>query len=196
MSFHKTQADTTNQTQSHQSGLTLIELIAVLALSGILLSLATPGMHSLMMRFERDTITSKIRQGVSAARQIAILGRRTITVCGINQENSCTNRDFETLVIFEDTNRSGTWETEEKRYRYLELDHSGQLWMTASLGRTYIRFGENGRAKQAGSFIYCNPLNASLATRVTVSIPGRTYTAVDLDNDGVIETASGDAISC
>ena len=181
---------------SHASGFTLIEIISVIAISAILLSLALPSMSSLMARFERDAITAQLRQNVSAARQIAIRRGRTITVCGVDEQLTCIRHGFATLAVFEDNNRNGAWDDEEIRYRLTEIKQRGELWMSASLGRSYIRFSESGSAKQAGSFIYCRPQQPTLAARVTVSMPGRTYTAVDLNGDGRVATASGNEITC
>ena len=177
-------------------GFSLFDLLISMAIISMTLTFGAPALKQVFAKSETSHAKQITRRMLAMARQTAINEGIRVKVCGINNEKSCTRSSFTTLAIFIDENKNHKVDQEEKVIRYQDIDYSGKTKLSASLARKYIQFNPRGSASQAGSFIFCDSRYPNYASRVTVSMAGRSYVGLDLDNDGLVETASGDPIRC
>jgi len=70
-------------------GFTLAELCISLAITGLLITLATPSFQSLLTRSALASETSAFRQAVQIARENAIAQLQEITICPLSGQNAC-----------------------------------------------------------------------------------------------------------
>lgn len=177
-------------------GFTLYELLICMAIMGFIVGIAVPNLIQLFIKFESDTLKSQIRMGLSSARNHSISLGKTVTLCGINSNSECSRIGFKEMAIFVDDNNNHTIDEDEKLIAISDIKYRGQLYLRASFGRSFIQFKNDGSTKQSGSFIYCSPKHPHVASRITVSMAGRTYIGKDLDGDAIVEYTSGRPILC
>lgn len=177
-------------------GLTLLELLICLCLLAILLSIATPAMSTYLVHAESKSINNSLRRMLAAAREHAVSHSTTVTLCGVDDTFTCTRDDITILAIFMDKNDNSRIDEDETLNYFHELKHQGNLRLRASLRHARIRFQRDGAALEAGSFLYCRPHHPKASRRVTVSMSGRAYSAIDNDGDGLINDTSGNPIRC
>jgi len=177
-------------------GYSLLELLITISISSILLTAAIPSFGHMKAKSNAKTISSTLTRMLAKARSYAIFHSAIVTICGVDEQYECSNRQFEKILVFVDENENRTLDEEEKVIQEAVLKYQGQLNLRAALGRRYFQFTHSGSSKQAGSFIYCDPDYSSASRRITVSMTGRAYIAQDEDNDGVVELTNGDPITC
>lgn len=178
------------------SGFTFIELLITLSILGLVLGIGIPDLKRWQIKFQANALSSSIQQILVFARQYSIEHGDNITVCGIQSGRECARNQFYELAAFIDNNQNRRIDEGEKVLALRQLNYQGELRLQASLNRHYIQFQRDGSTKQAGSFIYCHPQQNQFARRITVSMAGRTYIALDRDGDGVVELVNGEAIAC
>lgn len=181
---------------TRQLGFTLLDLLIALAILSLLTNLAIPNLISSLEKSKAKSLTASVRSAIALARTKAITTEQTVSVCGLHNNNECTNTQFTQIAVFVDKNKNGQIDDGENVLLLNDLQYSGQLRLGASFGRDYIRFKKDGSAQQAGSFTYCNPQYPTHSTRVTISMPGRLYVARDLDGDGIVENSDGSPVRC
>lgn len=174
---------------------TLIEILTALAILSILSLISLPFISESMGRAERDQTTAMTRRMLSLAREWAISLERDVKICGLDENLNCNKVGFHQLAVFVDLNNDGALDDDDTLIAVKQIRFDGQrnLW---SSNKHYMQFKHGGNVSHAGSFIYCHPIKPELSSRVTVNTAGRTYIARDLNDDGVVETASGEAIDC
>lgn len=178
------------------NGLTLLELLVCLCLLAILLSIATPSLSTYLVQAESKSINSSLRRMLAATREYAVNHSATVTLCGVDETFTCTRDEITVLAIFIDKNNNSRIDEGEELKYFHELKHQGNLRLRASLRHPRIRFQRDGAALEAGSFLYCRPEHPRASRRVTVSMSGRAYSAMDEDGDGLINDISGDPVRC
>ena len=180
------------------SGLTLIELVSVMAITAILAASGTPIFMHLIARYKANSVSTTIYQQLQFARNTAMNSGNKVTLCGSEKGNRCTNRSIRKILVFKDEDNNHHLDKTDLALQAIDLDlKAQQVQLRAALNRSYIEFDGNGRARQSGSFIYCSKSkDARNSRRVVISLSGRTYLARDKDGDGIIEQANGKPIAC
>ena len=179
-----------------QHGFTLVSSIITLSIIAILGSIAAPNLSVFLSKQEGRATIGIIHRNLSKARAHALKNDVDITVCGINKHGECVKSNFKELIMFEDYNDNAAVDEDDTITYISKLDYSGQLKLSASLGKKFIRLKRTGSSQQAGSFIYCDATNPRASNRVTISMSGRSYLGRDKNNDGIIELTNGKPISC
>lgn len=178
------------------SGLTLLSLLLSLSITSILITMAIPGLGNYFAKSESRSASALIRKNLGIARNLAVSTKTEVTVCGINLSGNCSKENVEALTIFFDANKNQVLDHGERIFRETRLAYSGNILLRASWRKHYIQFTSKGSSRQAGSFIYCDPKYVKHASRITVSMSGRSYIGRDLDKDGRVELTNGEPISC
>ncbi|WP_104205171.1 GspH/FimT family pseudopilin [Billgrantia saliphila] len=77
-----------------QRGLTLLELLAVIAVAMLLLGWAVPGLQAMTARQEVAAEVHRLRTALSLARNTAIARRSMVTVCPSVDRTSCSQQHW------------------------------------------------------------------------------------------------------
>jgi len=184
--------------QNKFSGLTLIELVSVMAIVAILATSGTPIFMHLMARYKANSVSTTIYQQLQFARSAAMNRGYKVTLCGSEDGKGCTNRSILKMLVFKDEDNNHRLDKTDLVIQVIDLGlKAQQLQLKAALNRSYIEFDANGRARQSGSFNYCSQNNeARNSRRVVISLSGRVYLARDKDGDGIVKQANGKPIAC
>jgi type IV fimbrial biogenesis protein FimT len=154
-----------------EQGLTMVELMVVLAVLAILVSLAMPSWQSFMARQKRDVLASQLTGHLALARSLAIGRGRSVAVSTLGDGWHSGWR------VHLETQHNGQWDLDEP----VLMNHSGDT-QARMVGngplRRYVIFGSDGRPVQsngsflAGSIQICMPSNRGVIALV-MSATGR-----------------------
>lgn len=183
-----------------QRGVTLVELLVVLALAGLLLSIATPAFTALVAAQRSSAASNAIIGAVRLARAAAISHRRAVVLCPAAGQHCGGHADWPGGAwIFADDNGNGERDADETVYgRLPPFERGAGLHWRSFRNRSYLRFLPTGlTAWQNGHFHYC-PADGdpAYARMIILNAAGRTRLAPDRDGDGVAEDAGGDPLRC
>ncbi|MFC4701857.1 GspH/FimT family pseudopilin [Glaciecola siphonariae] len=181
--------------KKRQRGVTLLEMLITLAIAAIILTLVAPNIQSILTR---NKITAEINEMsglLQFARFTAIDEQTNTIVCPTSDFLACTNDWDSPKMVFIDDNANGTRDDADEPLLLSSQSISATNTMTSS--ENSIVFFDSGAASAAAEITICpNSNDATFARALLVSLQGRTRVAVDNNNDGVVEIASGAAISC
>lgn len=180
-----------------QQGLTIIELLATLAIVSILIGIAVPSFHNTIVKTRAETVVASIYHTYQLARDHAIDHRKSVYFCGSDDLKNCQKTWKKNLVVFTDDNHNRSIEPEEIVY-IEQFDHiPGHIITRAAFGAFYTILSPRGSAKLAGSMIYC-PENKDpkLVKKVTWNRIGRPYKGVDKDGDGLVDGVDFTKLKC
>jgi type IV fimbrial biogenesis protein FimT len=177
-------------------GYTLVELLATLCIAGIVMSLALPGLDSLLMNERRTAVVNDLLLTLMVARSETIKrGGRPLVACGLQDvdgdgmlesgERRCSGRDWSLgwmLGTWSDDNGDGTVAPEEfTPVRVFQSPAPGRLTITAGnftasppvrpAGTMLIK--AFGRRTSNGTITICDRRGAASARAVIVSPLGR-----------------------
>jgi len=158
-----------------QRGLSLLELLAALAILALLSSFSL----TLWPAVEHSLDLARVRslEGLlSLARSAAVQRAEVVTLCGSLDGRHCSaswSGDFQVLVFVDDNHNRRLDEGEE----LLAADNLvGGRWQWRGSGlRGYMRYGAVGQALDFGSFYLCPGPGADRGHRLRVSAPGRSH---------------------
>lgn len=179
-------------------GVTIIELLIVLALVGLLASLAAPGFRDLTAARQVLADQYAVHGLINAARQAAIRLNQPVTLCPAHP-TGCGPRDrwHAGMIVFADRNRNRQLDDDEVHVASHGPLHGRVRWRSFR-NRSYLRFMPSGLTDwQNGHFLFC--LRASqpeLARMLIVNRAGRVYASNDADGDGIHENARGEPLDC
>jgi type IV fimbrial biogenesis protein FimT len=178
--------------------MTLVELLAVLSIVAILLGIGVPGMHRLVAGTRANGSMTELYAMLASARQMAVLTRREVTLCGTVDGITCSRTwNGNPTLVFVDSNRNRRADAAEDIFQVSELTHTGHIRWSASGNRNYLRFRPDGSVVEFGNFSYC-PANADArsARQLILNVTGRPRAAVDADGDGIVEDRNGNPLRC
>lgn len=176
-------------------GTTLIELMTVLAITGIIVGIAIPGFAELLIRTRLTGITNELVSSLNLARSEAVKRGRIVVVrkTGTHWEDG--------WHVFVDIDRS----TDARKNVFndgddIELRVHGSLPQNYTLrGNTnianFIAYKPDGGSNRYGSFAICQAEDIHRAKMVVINSTGRIKVSPDADHDGIPETSIGEEIS-
>ncbi|MDX1458512.1 MAG: GspH/FimT family pseudopilin [Marinobacter sp.] len=179
------------------SGFTLVELLVVLAISAILLANAIPGIGQLVNQSQRYSATSELIALINLARQTAIQERTSVTLCPLNETQTCTSDWRLPLVAFRDPDRTKTLVSVNQLIREISPPTYGYL-IVKSANRPYFQFRPSGMAREAiGNITWCpDDRDPTFASQIRINMGGRPLLSEDSDHDGIVEGTNGNPVSC
>lgn len=145
-------------TALRQRGLTLIELLAVIAVAIALMGWAVPGLQAMNARQEVVAEAHRIRTALSLARNTAITRRTPVFVCPSPDQRSCVMDDWSAPLAIVLGPLSGTAFDESALLRVVEASRGVSVSYRQD-GRP-VRYGVLGRsAGHNGTFRICGRHN-------------------------------------
>jgi len=194
----RTSSPRTGPRRRPHNGLTLIELLATLAIMAIVLGVGLPGLGDLLAGSQANSNMMQLRALLGFARQSAITLNREVTLCGTSNGISCSRLwDSNPTLVFVDANGNRRADAGERVLMVSELTRTGRIRWSASGNRNYLRYRSNGGVAEFGNFTYC-PDNgdARHARQLILAATGRPRSAIDTDGDGIVEDRSGVPLQC
>ena len=182
-----------------QTGLTLSELLAALAVAGVLAAAAVPGMSPLVTRAKADAAIEQLSRAIQFTRFQAITRQRTATLCPA-REASCGRRDswHEGAMVFVDANADGVRDGGEEILLRLPPLPGHRIRWRSFRNRKSLSMRPDGTTDwQPGNMLAC-PIDgdAKHARQLIVNAQGRVRFSRDRDGDGIVEDARGRPVSC
>ncbi|HFD87301.1 MAG TPA: prepilin-type N-terminal cleavage/methylation domain-containing protein [Gammaproteobacteria bacterium] len=189
----------------NQQGLTLIELMTTIAIVAVLAAVAIPSFTSMTAQNRMVGGLNDLVADLHYARSEAIKRGRNVVVCIANRRfSNCRSgsADWSLGWIVRDPGDS----TVTPRIRasvlrvHAALDGDDSMTETdkpsgASSGK--ITFSRNGFSTDARTIKMCEPTNtASKARAFIITTTGHIHTGYDSDDDGIVESGSGDNVTC
>ena len=181
-------------------GLTLIELLTVLAVASVLIALGAPSMVNLVRDYRAAAAINSMVTQIQYVRSTAITARRTVTLCP-GQSPNCGKRNswHSGSFAFIDSNRNGRRDGNEVIVReFAPLAREGEFTWRSFRNRKSLSINGTGLTNwQNGSFRYC-PQNGDprFARQAIINAQARVRSARDRDGDGIREDAQGRPIRC
>jgi len=181
-----------------KNGLSLLELLMVMALLTILAGLAAPGFQSTLDNREGELALRTLTTQLTLARTSAIEHGATVTVCPSLDGLGCSGTWSDGSIVFTDMDGDRGISEGDLLLRSSLTGLRGRLRWRAFQNRQYLQIDPTGVMRhQSGNFTYCPPDgDARLARQLVVNATGRTRLAIDSDDDGLREDSSGQPLRC
>jgi type IV fimbrial biogenesis protein FimT len=183
--------------QQRPAGFTLLELVIIIAILGIVSSLAVQGWGAALERSRHRTILDTYHNFFAFARWAAASKRSFVTICPLSEENKCVDDWQRPVSIFLDANNDKQPDNGQI-LKQMQPVKSPFSMRSRTAGRGYFQFNEKGFAYGSlGSLVLCpaNPETATM-TYMAVNMAGRFRVQSDEDGDGIIRLHWGAEISC
>lgn len=179
------------------NGFTLLELIVALAIASIITLAAAYSLGDLATRAQRRAESTDLLSILNTARSMAIKHQKTVTVCPINEENTCSSDWNYPIFVFLDPQRTKTIISDDQILRRTQEPRKGKL-AAKTAGRNYFRFRPTGMAMEAiGSLIWCpNNRDPQFATRIVINMGGRPRAHTERTSEGLVKDSSGKPVMC
>ena len=176
-------ASTRQARRPHRSsarGFTLLEALVVMALLGILLSLAAPAMGDLQAKYRLQAQAEGFLDSLVLARSEALRRQQRVSLCARSNASACdaSGQWSQGWLVFVDSNDNGLREADE----LLLEDHAalpqGMKVDVGSTLRSYFSYGSEGRsmslngAFMAGTLRFCQPTKPT-AWQVVINALGK-----------------------
>lgn len=160
-------------------GFTLIESMTVLAIMGILASLALPSFRSFLTKTRIESQVSELTTDFLYARSEAATRSKWITICPSADGSTCSTASTDWIkgsIIFVDTDQDGNRQSTELLIRARSITPSSSLSVTVTgftntTSLTYNPYGSLLPLGNQGAFKLCDSTSSSGKT-VTLNVNG------------------------
>jgi len=179
-------------------GLTLVELMTSISITGILLSIALPNYQDFIVKMRVDNEIAQLQRLLLITRNSAINSGTNAILCPLENNVICSGDWNKPLTIFIDSNKNQQFDPiTEKLVYYKDGIKSGDKLIYAKY-RDKITFAPTGNLSglSNGTFRYCPQNKPNLVRGIIIAISGRFYTSKDTNQDGVEERRSGTKLQC
>ncbi len=191
-------------TKKRQDGLTLIELLTTVAIVAILAVVAVPSFKTMSTQNRMVSDLNDLVADLQYARSEAIKRGRNVVVCPANSHfTDCeASDDWSRGWLVRDLGDDSTSPKIPPKVLRVHEPLRGDDRLTESDRRQgdtagRIVFNRNGFSANARTLQICPSDNDSKAARaIIVTTIGRIHAGYDSNDDGVVETGSGDNIDC
>ena len=163
-----------------QRGYTLAELLASMAIIGILSSVAIPGMQNVIQDNRRAATTNEFVYSMQFARSESIARNQRVTMCASTNGYQCaTKKNWgRGWIVFNDIDLNGApGGTDEKILHMVELEDN--ISITPQSFNASLTYRPNGRVMgddatvQSGEFGFCDSRGSHSARVLIVGSSGR-----------------------
>lgn len=175
-------------------GLTFVELISTLAISGVILSVAVPSFQNFTSKQRIVSDSWAVREALNFARGKAVSTGSDITACLVDATGDCVNTNASRFIVFDDLNTNKALDSGEPVYMERAFDNS--VLSVRPSNRPYIRFARDGHIKDNGNIQLCLKNGYPYGRQIIFFYSGRIRSAKDANSDGFFEDAQGRPIKC
>lgn len=177
-------------------GFTLIELMIILAISGILMSIAVPSFNQVIKNSRLTTKINGLHISFYLARNEAIKRNQPVTIRKTGEEWEAG------WIVFTDSDGDGNKEAGDILLRTFDSMPSHFTLRSTPSYKNRITYRQSGKSAN-GSFVLCdnsdgnNIPEANSSRLLIVNLVGRARMGADIDNNGIQEKFDGaEIISC
>lgn len=161
--------------QIRNQGLTLVELIMVVAIIGILLSSGLTHYREFAAKHQATVVVNWLISTIHFARYNAAKNNIAVTLCALEGKH-CTRNWHRGLNIFADNNQNGKLDNHEKLITSLKPAAAAGAILWRSFGnKPYLQFTSMGYTNfQNGNITYCPKDRSSRFRRqIVITVQGR-----------------------
>ncbi|VAX06444.1 hypothetical protein MNBD_GAMMA25-1889 [hydrothermal vent metagenome] len=133
----------------YSAGLSLIELIVVLAVFALVTTLAVPNFRNFVQNNQMSASANNLMGSLALARSEAIKRNQQVSVCASNNQTSCTGVDWNNgWIVFVDSDNPGVVDGTDEIINVVQGLPGG---MDLSSTDPYIQFKPNGSLAACGA---------------------------------------------
>jgi len=177
-----------------QNGLTLLELLIVLAIFMLSTMVVTPSMQKMIAKSNVVAQLNEVNMLLRYARLTAIDEHATTTICPSANFSRCSLNWNESLIVFIDKNSNGELDSNEQLLRIVNEQARHNV---ISGPRSVIRFYASGANSSPATLIFCSKQNYPELTRgLFISLQGRARLSSDTNNDNIHDNGRGSPLVC
>lgn len=184
----------------NQRGLSLIELIAVLAIIALMSGMVFPSMSKIYERSEATTSINWIITAVNYTRHAAIQFRTMATLCPVAKDQlNCGGAWHDDLIVFADKNQDGKLNGQDYLLQKISSAKvKGTFKWRSFRNRQYLQITPLGYTNyQNGNFIYCPASqDPHLARQIVINMQGRARVVHTRDEHDIRIDRYGKALRC
>jgi type IV fimbrial biogenesis protein FimT len=176
---------------------TLIELIISIAVTSILVTIATPSLNEFIVQLRVDNEISQLHRMLLITRNSAINSGQKTIICPLNKVGQCTSQWQNELSVFVDVNDNKIFDGNENII-IIRASINTEDKLIYGKGRNKITFKPTGQLSGLanGTFRYCPQNYKNHSRGIVVARSGRVYQSSDIDNDGIDENRGNKEINC
>ena len=179
-----------------QDGLSLIELLIVLATAAVLVSLGLSDWSQLIRTHKADKLSIELKELFTFARNQAVDQNTFFTLCPSFDGIQCDKGATQKWIVFSDHNRNKSLDGNDILVKATQLDLSDFELKVLPSNRGYFRYQALGITHGTpGSIIICHDDEKSIR-KLTLSMLGRLKESRDTNGDGIHENSSGQNPNC
>lgn len=183
----------------NEHGLTLLELLMVLAIVSILFNYALPSLSKIIARSTNLTLSYQLINLVQYARTAAITKHQTVTLCGSSDGVICDGSWSNKILVFLDIESNGQIDKNDLVLQVATTaPQNGSLLWRSFRNKSYLQLLPTGTTYfQNGNFLYC-PQNQDPHNAFTLILntSGRLRQGLDHNHNGIPEGSDGKDITC
>ena len=163
-------------------GVTLLELMVVVAIATILMMVAAPSFTALMNTQRANSAATTLLNGMNFARNEAIKRNVRVVLCKSATSSACTNSGLwsQGWIVFQDTNNNAQVDTGEAVLMQQGTAAQGVSITGNQNIADYVSYSASGTAKllsgamQAGTFTICTtPAQTDSVNQLVLNTTGR-----------------------
>jgi type IV fimbrial biogenesis protein FimT len=174
-------------------GLTLIELIVVLAFVAVIMSMGVSSMVSVTLNSQATETMNDLISSLRTARSEAVTRfQDNVVICGSSDGSSCNSLNWSNgWLVFVDGDGDGDRDSDETILRIYDAPAERIGIFTRDLTNDHLVFDSEGMLVRESAFEVCDDRGPAHARAVVINASGQTRIAVDEDNDGTVDTHLG-----
>jgi type IV fimbrial biogenesis protein FimT len=181
------------------AGITLLEILIALAISGMLLVAGLPSYRAWLASTATGSLERQYLGLLALGRETAVLQRSMVSLCGSRSGESCDGHWEAGAVLFVDRDADANLDAEDEVLRVIsgQADRVSVRWKSFR-NKPYLQLTSLGFTNnQSGNFTFCPMgLDSGAGRQLIVNTTGRARWAKDLDGDGLVEDAEGRPLRC